>query len=147
MGSGSWEELSAVDLGNMLVSQSNSFQSWIHIRIWNGKLENLWPPPGNHSNYPMSRYGNYRQESTSKDRQLLVFPLPRNQFLSLSLSPPHCVCMLSCFSLVRFFVTLWPVASQAPLSMGILQARILGAHIPNTCSQFWYKYRFSWWLF
>ena len=29
-----------------------------------------------------------------------------------------CVCMLSHFSLVRFFATLWPVALQAPLSMG-----------------------------
>ena len=28
------------------------------------------------------------------------------------------VCMLSCFSLVRFFVTLWTVTHQAPLSMG-----------------------------
>ena len=27
--------------------------------------------------------------------------------------------------LVQFFVTLWTVAHQAPLSMGILQARIL----------------------
>ena len=35
------------------------------------------------------------------------------------------VCMLSCFSHIRLFVTLWTVAHQAPLSMGILQARIL----------------------
>ena len=28
------------------------------------------------------------------------------------------VCMLSCFSSVRLFVTLWTVAGQAPLSMG-----------------------------
>ena len=27
-------------------------------------------------------------------------------------------CMLNCFSHVRFFVTLWTVAHQAPLSMG-----------------------------
>ena len=33
--------------------------------------------------------------------------------------------MLSCLSRVRLFVTLWTVALQAPLSMGILQARIL----------------------
>ena len=32
------------------------------------------------------------------------------------------VCVLSC---VRFFVTPWTVARQAPLSMGILQVRIL----------------------
>ena len=37
-----------------------------------------------------------------------------------------CVCMLSCFSCVRLCATLWTVAPQAPLSMGILQARITG---------------------
>ena len=36
-----------------------------------------------------------------------------------------CVCTLSCFTCVQFFATLWTVARQAPLSMGILQARIL----------------------
>ena len=34
-------------------------------------------------------------------------------------------CMLSCFSRVQLFVTQWTVAHQAPLSRGILQARIL----------------------
>ena len=29
-----------------------------------------------------------------------------------------CVCMLSHFSCIRLFVTLWAVACQAPLSMG-----------------------------
>ena len=33
--------------------------------------------------------------------------------------------MLSRFSRVQLFVTLWTVACQAPLSMGILQERIL----------------------
>ena len=33
-------------------------------------------------------------------------------------------CVLSRFSCVRLFVTLWTVARQAPLSMKILQARI-----------------------
>ena len=33
--------------------------------------------------------------------------------------------MLSYFSHIRFLVTLWTIAHQAPLSMGILQARIL----------------------
>ena len=36
-----------------------------------------------------------------------------------------CVCMRCYFSHVQFFVTLWAVPHQAPLSMGILQARIL----------------------
>ena len=35
------------------------------------------------------------------------------------------VCMLSCFICVRLFVTPWTVARQAPLSVGILQAKIL----------------------
>ena len=30
-----------------------------------------------------------------------------------------CACVLSCFSCVRFFVTLWTVARQVPLSMGL----------------------------
>ena len=34
-------------------------------------------------------------------------------------------CVLSHFSHVPFFVTPWTVARQAPLPMGILQARIL----------------------
>ena len=34
-------------------------------------------------------------------------------------------CVLTHFSCVRLFVTLWTVALQAPLSMGILQARTL----------------------
>ena len=29
-----------------------------------------------------------------------------------------CACMLSCFSHVQLFVTLWMVASQAPMTMG-----------------------------
>ena len=40
-------------------------------------------------------------------------------FLLASLWEPHmCVCMLSCFSHVQLFVSLWTVAHQAPLSMG-----------------------------
>ena len=34
-------------------------------------------------------------------------------------------CILSCFSCVQLFATPWTVAHQAPLAMGILQARIL----------------------
>ena len=34
-------------------------------------------------------------------------------------------CMLSCFHRVQLFATLWTVVHQAPLSMGILQARVL----------------------
>ena len=35
------------------------------------------------------------------------------------------LCVLSHFSHVQLFVTLWTIAHQATLSMGILQARIL----------------------
>ena len=35
------------------------------------------------------------------------------------------VYMLNCFNHVQLFATLWTVAHPAPLSMGILQARIL----------------------
>ena len=38
--------------------------------------------------------------------------------------PVH-VCVLSCFSCVQLCATLWTVPFQAPLSRGILQARIL----------------------
>ena len=38
---------------------------------------------------------------------------------------PNHACVLSHFSLVQLFVTPWTVTHQAPLSMGILQARIL----------------------
>ena len=37
----------------------------------------------------------------------------------------RCVCVPSHFSRVRLCATLWTVARQAPLSMGILQARTL----------------------
>ena len=40
-------------------------------------------------------------------------------------SPGPCACMLSHFSHIQLFVIPWTVAHQAPLSMGILQARIL----------------------
>ena len=38
---------------------------------------------------------------------------------------PVSVCTLSCFSCAQLFETLWTVAHQTSLSMGILQARIL----------------------
>ena len=37
----------------------------------------------------------------------------------------HATCVLRCFSRVWLWATLWTVVHQAPLSMGILQARIL----------------------
>ena len=47
-------------------------------------------------------------------------------------------CIVSCFSRVQLWVTAWTLAHQAPLSMGILQARILEwvampspGHLPN----------------
>ena len=50
---------------------------------------------------------------------------------------PH-ACMLSHFSHVRFCVTLWPIAPQVPLSMGILPARILEwVAMPSSRGSFW----------
>ena len=46
----------------------------------------------------------------------MVFPVTVN----------GCEMVLCRFSHISLFVTLWTVAHQAPLSMGILQARILG---------------------
>ena len=37
----------------------------------------------------------------------------------LSLGLSVYMCMLSCFSCIQFFMTLWTVACQAPLSMGL----------------------------
>ena len=48
----------------------------------------------------------------------------------------HVCCVLSCFSHVQFCVALWTVAGQAPLSMGILQARILEWVAVPFCSHF-----------
>ena len=42
---------------------------------------------------------------------------------------------VSCFSCVRLFATLWTVACQGPLSMGILQARILEWVVISSCRE------------
>ena len=63
----------------------------------------------------------------------LVHRLVHNYFL---------VCMLSCFSLVWLYVILWTVARPAPLSMGILQARILEWFaMPSSRGSSWSRYR------
>ena len=49
---------------------------------------------------------------------------PENQW-PLRLRIKSLACILSCLSPDQLFVTLWTVACEAPLSMGILQARIL----------------------
>ena len=48
--------------------------------------------------------------------------LDENLTLTISL---NFACMLSCFSCVRLFATLWTVAHQAPCVDGVLQARVL----------------------
>ena len=48
-----------------------------------------------------------------------TYPMCQILLLTLFLPLPLlCACVLSCFSHVLFFVTLWTVARQAPLSMG-----------------------------
>ena len=51
------------------------------------------------------------------------------------------MCVLSCFSHVRLFVTPWTPASQALLSMGILQARILEYVAISSSSGLYYSVR------
>ena len=49
-----------------------------------------------------------------------------------------CLCMLSHFSRVQLCVTLWTAASQAPLSMWILQVRTLeGVAMPSSRGSYW----------
>ena len=49
-----------------------------------------------------------------------------------------CACMLSHFIRVQLFVTLWTVAHQASLSMGILQAKILDwVAVPSSRGSSW----------
>ena len=49
----------------------------------------------------------------------------KHQFRGHLLVFKACVCVLSHFSHIRLFATPWTVARLAPLSMGILQARML----------------------
>ena len=53
----------------------------------------------------------------------LVFLFSSDKYTEVEL-PGH-ACMLNHFSHVQLFATLWTIAHQAPLSMGILQASIL----------------------
>ena len=62
--------------------------------------------------------------------QLNVVILFSDQVIPLRIS----ACMQRCFSCVQLFTALWNVACQAPLSMGILQARILEARILCCCA-------------
>ena len=53
-----------------------------------------------------------------------------------------CVCVLSRFSRVRLFAIPWTVACQAPLSMGILQARVLEwVAMPSSRGSSWLRVR------
>ena len=59
---------------------------------------------------------------------LLVFLVSRREMIQNYLQLPSLLaCLLACLvaSVVSDSVTLWTMACQAPLSMGILQARIL----------------------
>ena len=50
---------------------------------------------------------------------------PLHSSIPKGFSEWNCACVLSLLSHAHLFVTLWTVACQAPLSMGILQARTL----------------------
>ena len=63
-------------------------------RGWGGQLDLRWRE---------------QSERTSQRRWHLLWGLKQEHV---------CACVLSCFSLVQLFMTLWAVAHQAPLSMG-----------------------------
>ena len=57
------------------------------------------------------------------DRMSIMSPAFADGFFTTSRATweallEKCVCVLSCFSRIRLFATLWTVAHQAPLSMG-----------------------------
>ena len=75
----------------------------------------------------LSTFAGGRHKST---HNVHYIGLQRNWQFSFSKPPnPDSLCIrgrvLSCVSFGQLFVTLWTVAHQAPLSVGILQARIL----------------------
>ena len=43
-----------------------------------------------------------------------------------------CACVLSCFSYVHLFVTLWTIVCQAPLSMGFFRQEYLSGFLPSS---------------
>ena len=75
---------------------------------------------GERNGYPLQYFG------MENSLDCMVHGVPKNQ---TRLSDFHrhsmCACVLSHFSCVWLYVTLWTVTHQASLSMGILQARIL----------------------
>ena len=75
---------------------------------------------------PMQTHTGFRNTITNAVEDLCEH-LPKYTFLPLHSPPPQeiIVCVLSRFSRVQLFVTVRTGAQQAPLSMEILQARIL----------------------
>ena len=83
----------------------------------------------------INQYHHTLPESTVKVRswyywrweeRYLVYQDMLNRGKPFSILDRRTMCyVLSCFSCVRLFAIPWTVARQAPLSMGILQARIL----------------------
>ena len=76
------------------------------------------PPPRSQLTYPLT-------QEASRPPIFPATPLICSKFSLFYFLHGTCTCMLNRFSHVQPFVTPWTVARQAPLSMGILQARIL----------------------
>ena len=76
-----------------------------------------------------NRYSNKRKTNLKNMNKLLIFKAPEAHYKEILGFPIiHiyiCACVLCLFSHVWLFATLCTVAHQAPLSIGILQARIL----------------------
>ena len=64
---------------------------------------------------------------------------PMSHLYSGTMSTPHWyyACVLSHFSCVRLFVTLWTIARQAPLSMGFSRPRIRTCVSYVSCTSRW----------
>ena len=71
----------------------------------------------------------------------VVFELPVSDVNEIEIAsrkqPWSCVWMLSCFSLVQLFVTLWTIACQAPLSIGFSRQEYWSGLLPSSRGSSW----------
>ena len=141
--------------------------NWGYYSLWCMGFSLWWPPLLQSPGFRVTGFRSYRSgiEPVSPalvDRRILTHwttrksPVPYSKFfrinlqstvpiLSLTVAPNGTyVCMVSCFSCVWLFVTLWIVAYQALLSMGLSRlvclvifsfskTSLVASFIPSTC--------------